>query len=414
MPTPLVEFKNVTKRFGNRTILDGIDLTIHEGEITTIIGKSGVGKSVFLKHIIGLLTPDAGEILFMGRPLASMNRKERQAMKQQCSYMFQHNALFDSLTVFENIALPLREKTSLHPQVIAGKVNAKMEQLELGEVGHKYPTQLSGGMQKRVALARALINDPKIVLFDEPTTGLDPIRKNAVLSMVAHYQQRFNFSAVLVSHDIPDVFYISDRIAIIDEARVLFQGSPLQLEQTSQPVIDEFIHSLENLKNDLTGLCTKKRIIDDFRQAQKKYAEQNIPFCILTMRMHGLATVTERIGAIATHHVIEKFARTWKTILERDVRVAPYDRRIAVGILPDITPQECEEIATTLAQAPRNGHNLYIAGFRNTDVTAILQMGCALGDPEESLDRSIARSTANLITVTAVSCSGTQYSNNTG
>lgn len=409
MPTPLVEFKNVTKRFGNKTILDGIDLTINEGEITTIIGKSGVGKSVFLKHIIGLLSPDEGEIVFMGRPLTSLNHKQRQEMKRECSYMFQHNALFDSLTVFENIALPLREKTTLHSREISGKVRAKMDQLELGEVGLKYPTQLSGGMQKRVALARALINDPKIVLFDEPTTGLDPIRKNAVLSMIAHYQQRFNFSAVLVSHDIPDVFYISDRVAIIDEAKILFQGSPLKLEQTRQPVIDEFIHSLELLKNDLSGLSTKNRLLEHFDQAQKKCAENNTPFCILTMRMHGLSAVTERIGAIAAHHVVGKFARTWQTILDRELCVASYDQRTAVGILPGLSTQECENIATTIVQGPRDGHNLFIEGFDQKDVTAMLQMGCTPGDPEESLDKHIARSTANQITVTAVSCSGRRY-----
>jgi phospholipid/cholesterol/gamma-HCH transport system ATP-binding protein len=409
MPTPLVEFRNVTKRFGTRTILDGIDLTINEGEITTIIGKSGVGKSVFLKHIIGLLSPDEGEIVFMGRPLATLKHRERQAMKRECSYMFQHNALFDSLTVFENIALPLREKTTLHPREIATRVRAKMDQLELGEVGQKYPTQLSGGMQKRVALARALINDPKTVLFDEPTTGLDPIRKNAVLSMIARYQQQFNFSAVLVSHDIPDVFYISDRVAIIDEAKILFQGSPLKLEQTRQPVIDEFIHSLELLKNDLSGLCTRNRLLDDFDQAQRSYAESGIPFCVLTMRMHGLAAVTERIGAIATHHVVEKFARTWQTILARELCVALYDQRTAVGVLPGVSANECEDIATTIAQAPRDGHNLFIEGFDQRDVTAMLQMGCTPGDLEDSLEKHIARSTANQITVTAVSCSGQRY-----
>ncbi len=261
MPTPLVVFNHVTKSFGKKTILDGIDLTIYEGEITAIIGKSGVGKSVFLKHIIGLLTPDDGEILFMGRSLAAMNRKEQQAMKQQCSYMFQNNALFDSMTIFENIALPLREKTRLSTQAITDKVHAKMEQLELGAVGHKYPTQLSGGMQKRVALARALVTEPKIVLFDEPTTGLDPLRKHAVLSMVAHYQQRFNFSAVLVSHDIPDVFYVADRVAIIDEGKVLFQGSPRELEQHKHPFIDAFIHSLERLQKDMADLGTKNQAL---------------------------------------------------------------------------------------------------------------------------------------------------------
>jgi len=206
MAAPLIQLKNVTKRFGDRTILDKVNISIHEGETTTIIGKSGVGKSVTLKHIIGLLEPDEGEILFGDRRLNQMSRRERKAIKRQFSYMFQNNALFDSMTVFENIALPLVEKSSFSKEEIERRVLLKIDQLELSEVIHKYPTQISGGMQKRVALARALIIQPKIVLFDEPTTGLDPIRKNAVLGMIAHYQKRFGFTAVVVSHDIPDIF----------------------------------------------------------------------------------------------------------------------------------------------------------------------------------------------------------------
>ena len=205
MAEPLIEFKNVTKTFGDNTVLRNVDLSIYEGQITTIIGKSGVGKSVFLKHIIGLLTPDSGEVLFRGKQVSKMSREEHREMKRQFSYMFQNNALFDSLNIYENIALPLEERTKMQPDEIRRKVYQMMNDLELSKENfEKYPSQLSGGMQKRVALARALITDPKIVLFDEPTTGLDPIRKNAVLSMITHYQSKFGFTAVLVSHDIPD------------------------------------------------------------------------------------------------------------------------------------------------------------------------------------------------------------------
>lgn len=195
MKTPLIEFKDVTKRFGSKTVLDRVNLQIYEGEVTTIIGLSGSGKSVMLKHIIGLLKPDEGAIYFRGRPLAVMNKKELAKSFASISYMFQGNALFDSMTVYDNIALPLRETTDLKKMAIDRKVMARVKQTELTEAIHKYPSELSGGMQKRAALARALITDPQIVLFDEPTTGQDPVRKNAILSMIAQYQKKLNFTA---------------------------------------------------------------------------------------------------------------------------------------------------------------------------------------------------------------------------
>jgi len=184
MDVPLIEFKEVTKRFGARTILDHVSLQIYEGQITTIIGLSGSGKSVLLKHIIGLLKPDEGTILFRGKPLNRMKKNEMEACLGQMSYMFQGNALFDSMTVYENVALHLRETTNLRNAEIVRRVMARIEQAELSGSTYKYPSQLSGGMQKRVAIARALINDPQIVLFDEPTTGLDPVRKNAILIII--------------------------------------------------------------------------------------------------------------------------------------------------------------------------------------------------------------------------------------
>jgi phospholipid/cholesterol/gamma-HCH transport system ATP-binding protein len=186
MNTPLIEFKDVTKRFGTKTILDRVNLQIYEGEVTTIIGLSGAGKSLILKHIIGLLKPDEGSILFRGKPLAEMKKSEIATSFAQMSYMFQDNALFDSMTVYENIALPLQETTNLKKVEIDRRVMARIEQTELSDAVNKFPAELSGGMQKRLALARALITDPRIVLFDEPTSGQDPVRKNAILSMIAH------------------------------------------------------------------------------------------------------------------------------------------------------------------------------------------------------------------------------------
>ena len=212
MKAPLIEFQQVSKRFNNHQVLDRVNLTIYEGEVTTVIGKSGSGKSVLLKHIIGLLMPDEGTILFRGKPIQKMSRSERDRTFSQISYMFQNNALFDSMTVFENIALPLRQTTHLSQVAIEERVRVRIEQMELTDAAQSYPSELSGGMQKRVALSRALVTDPKIVLFDEPTTGQDVIRRNAILSMIAQYQRKFGFTAVLISHDVPDVFFIFHKL----------------------------------------------------------------------------------------------------------------------------------------------------------------------------------------------------------
>lgn len=253
MREPIIQFKNVYKSFGENHVLRGTDLSIYKGEITTIIGKSGGGKSVLLKHIIGLLEQDSGTILFEGRPVSEMSKAERKALKRKCSYMFQGTALFDSLTIYENIALPLKETTSLSDADINSRVKDKMDQLDLHDIDEKFPSQLSGGMKKRVALARALITGPDIILFDEPTTGLDPVRKNAVHRMISEYQEKFGYTGVVISHDIPDIFNISQRIAMLNEGRILFEGSRVELETAKDPAIMEFIKGIETGKDENGG-----------------------------------------------------------------------------------------------------------------------------------------------------------------
>lgn len=258
METPLIEFKNVSKSFGDVTILNKANLKIYENQITTIIGKSGTGKSVLLKHIVGLLCADEGNILFRGSPIKGTKSCEWQKSRAEISYMFQNNALFDSMTVFDNVALPLKQTTNMSKVEIKRKVMAKIEQTELAEVAFKYPSELSGGMQKRAALARALVTEPKIVLFDEPTTGQDPIRKNVILSMIAHYKKKFGFTAILISHDIPDVFFISDRIVLLWEGKIAFEGSYGELMRLDHPMVHEFLHSLEGFRDELTGSLSKQ------------------------------------------------------------------------------------------------------------------------------------------------------------
>jgi phospholipid/cholesterol/gamma-HCH transport system ATP-binding protein len=245
MNGPLIRFREIRKSFDSHVVLDGINLSIEKGMVTAIIGRSGVGKSVLLKLVVGLLVPDGGEILYNGENLLNMHPADRKRLKRKFSYLFQSMALFDSMTVFENIALPLEEKTQMSKADIRTKVLAKMAQLELHDVTEKYPSQLSGGMRKRVALARALITDPEIILFDEPATGLDPVRKTTVHNMISRYQKEFGFTAIVVSHDIPDVFTISQKVAMLDQGKILFEGTHDQIRNSPDPIVQQFIQGAE-------------------------------------------------------------------------------------------------------------------------------------------------------------------------
>lgn len=245
MTEPYISFRNVSKAFGSLVVLDGLDLDIEEGSVTTIIGRSGIGKSVLLKHIVGLLDPDGGDILHRGVSLASMRAAQRREMRSELSYLFQNLALFDSMTVSENIGLPLSEKTKLSKAEIHERVMAKIALLDIGAVADKYPSQVSGGMAKRVGLARALITEPQTVLFDEPTTGLDPVRKKTVHDMIERYQQEFGFTAVIVSHDIPSVFSISQKVAMLDAGKIVFEGTPNEILACEMGTVREFVQSEE-------------------------------------------------------------------------------------------------------------------------------------------------------------------------
>ncbi len=303
MDTPLIEFKDVTKRFGSRTVLERVNLQIYEGQVTTIIGLSGAGKSVLLKHIIGLIQPDEGTIFFRGKPLTKMKRNEMEANLARMSYMFQDNALFDSMTVYENIGLPLRETTNLGEAEIGRRVMARIEQTELRDSAQKYPSELSGGMQKRAALARALVTDPRIVLFDEPTSGQDPVRKNAILSMIAQYQRKFGFTAILVSHEIPDVYFISNRILALYDRAIVFQGTPEELETFDHPFKDEVIHSLEGLQEELTGLYSKRQF-KVLYHAQLKQKTLGETYSVVIFTLEALDAIITNLGHEAAQEAI--------------------------------------------------------------------------------------------------------------
>jgi phospholipid/cholesterol/gamma-HCH transport system ATP-binding protein len=308
MKTPLIQLNDIHKTFDANNVLDGITLSIYQGEITTIIGKSGGGKSVLLKHIIGLLEPDSGQILFNGQPLSEMKRSERKTLKRKFSYMFQGNALFDSLTVCENVALPLKETTSLSDREIRRRAGEKMAHLDIQGIEDKYPSQLSGGMKKRVALARALMTDPEIILFDEPTTGLDPIRKNAVLGMISDYQKKFGFTGVVVSHEIPDIFYISQRIAMLNDGKILFEGSPDEIQRTAVPEIRNFIYGYEDGKGSPTDKRRQPYVERRFLQEMVRLQSHNIAFSLIIFTFENIDNIHEHAEHIAGQTVIENLA----------------------------------------------------------------------------------------------------------
>jgi len=305
MDTPIIEFKNVVKRFGDKTVLDGVNFTLNEGEITTIIGKSGTGKSVMLKHLVGLIKPDSGTLLYKGRDLAGLKGSERRNYMGQMSYMFQGNALFDSMTVFENVAFPLEQSTRLSKEEIHRRVMSKLERTDLVEMKHRYPSELSGGMQKRVAFSRALITEPAIVLFDEPTTGQDLIRRNAILSMIADYKTKFNFTAVIISHDIPDVLFISNRVLVLYEGKVIFQGSPSAFEAFEHPYVDEFVHSIESFQKQMPELYSKRNFKMRYKNALRlKPAESS--YVVAIFSIPDFKNLCNALGYRTGHSVVKE------------------------------------------------------------------------------------------------------------
>jgi phospholipid/cholesterol/gamma-HCH transport system ATP-binding protein len=378
MTVPLIEFQNVNKSFDHSPVLDGVNLRIFEGEVTSLIGKSGVGKSVALKHIIGLMIPDQGDILFYGKRLREMKRKEKKALKEQISFMFQNNALFDSLTVFQNVALPLTERRDWDKEDIDEQVNSKIEALELGEFSHKYPSQLSGGMQKRTALARALVTDPKIVLFDEPTTGLDPIRKDSVLSMIARYQHQFGFSALLVSHDIPDIFYISNRIAIIDQGKIIFEGPPLELEQCQHQTVLDFFNSLESLKNQSIGLLTRRNLEQRYLQKIEDFQGEHT-LSLLLLVVDDLERIKERTGHLTAEYIVGRVTAIARKQFDKESFAGRYSQDRVVIFIQDIQGDELESRFEQFTEKIKNESLLPDALAANRCVNISIHAGMCTG-----------------------------------
>jgi phospholipid/cholesterol/gamma-HCH transport system ATP-binding protein len=237
----VIQVENLCKSFGGQPVLKGVNLEVAKGEIMIIIGQSGGGKSVLLRHLLGLLRADAGRILVDGADITALRGRALDDVRRRYGVVFQGGALFDSMSVFDNVAFPLRERTSLSGAEIAARARSRLEQVGLATMGHKNPAEISGGMRKRVAIARALVTEPEIVFFDEPTTGLDPVLVGAIHRLILDLHAKLNFTAVMVSHEIPEIFQIAHKVAMLYDGRIVESGPAEKIQSSANPLIQQFI-----------------------------------------------------------------------------------------------------------------------------------------------------------------------------
>lgn len=238
---PLIEVRDVNKRYGTKVVHQGINLTVNRGEVLTLMGGSGSGKSVLLRSLIGLERPDRGEILIQGENICELSEDQLVPIRKRVAYVFQYGALFDSLTVKDNLAYPLREHTKLTPPQIHTKVLETLGKLGLQGSENLFPSDLSGGMQRRVGVARSIIMDPEVILYDEPTTGLDPFNTQQILKIMLQLKSH-GATTVLVTHDMPSIFAVSDRIAFLREGKIHALGTTEEIKNSDDKIVRGFIH----------------------------------------------------------------------------------------------------------------------------------------------------------------------------
>ena len=239
-PSAKISIKDLHKSFGANTILRGVTLDVVEGEVLCVIGKSGTGKSVVMKHLVGILSPDSGEIFVDGINFTDADAETRRLIVSKYGILFQGAALFDSMNVFENIAFGLRRKNMSEDEIVL-TVRDMLGQVGLGDIGNRHPSEISGGMQKRVGLARAIVMHPEIMLYDEPTTGVDPITAGSVDRLILEMRDKFGITSIVVTHDMKSALEIADRIAMIFEGEIIFTGTPDEVRASDIPVIQQFL-----------------------------------------------------------------------------------------------------------------------------------------------------------------------------
>jgi phospholipid/cholesterol/gamma-HCH transport system ATP-binding protein len=239
----MIRVVDLQKSFGGQQVLKGVNLELETGKITTIIGGSGSGKTVLLKHLNALLLPDRGNVWVDGTDILKLGQRALNEIRRKFGVLFQGAALLDSMTLYENVAFPLREKTRLKEPEIGKKVESSLAQVDLSGMGYKFPAEVSGGMKKRAGLARALVTEPEIILFDEPTTGLDPLLGKSIHQLIRKLHNEFKFTGVIVSHDIPEVFKISDRIAMLANGVIIAAGTTEEFIVSQDPLVRQFLQA---------------------------------------------------------------------------------------------------------------------------------------------------------------------------
>ena len=240
----MIDMINVCKHLSGKDVLKNLNLHIKKGETYVIIGRSGIGKSVTIKHMVGLMKPDSGRVIVDGVEVHKLGKKELQRFRLKFGFLFQSNALLNSLTVFENIALPLREHTKIGEEEIRERVRQKLALVGLEGTEDMMPEDLSGGMRKRVALARAIVMEPKIILYDEPTTGLDPITADAINHLIRDMQEKLGVTSVVVTHDMKSAYFVGDRIGLLHDGHIIQEGSPEQIRNSKDDRVQQFINGL--------------------------------------------------------------------------------------------------------------------------------------------------------------------------
>lgn len=237
----MIDIRDVYRSFNGNEVLKGINLELAEGEMFALIGRSGLGKSVLLKHIVGLMKPDKGNIFIDGQNIHAIRGGKLEQIRKKFGFLFQEGALFDSLTVYDNVAFPLRENTDLKEKQIREKVMQELGHMGMKNDAQKYPAELSGGMRKRASLARAMVLKPSIMLFDEPTTGLDPIIGQSIISYIESSHKRLGFTGIIVTHDVPRIFSVVQKIAMIHDGRIIVSGTYDEIKAKNDPCFEQFL-----------------------------------------------------------------------------------------------------------------------------------------------------------------------------
>ncbi len=237
----MIEFQDIHKRFGEREILQGVSLRVPEGTVQFIIGASGAGKSVLVKQLVGLIRPDSGRILLDGEEITHLSERDFYPIRKKCAMVFQHATLFDSMSLLENVALPLRKHRNMNDAEAAGHAQGMLELVQMGEMAHRMPADVGDGLRKRVAIARALTLEPRVMIFDEPTTALDPMAASHVDALIRRLAEEQGVTSIVVSHDLRSIFSIADRVAMIYQGRIRVDGTTDAIRHSEDPVVQQFI-----------------------------------------------------------------------------------------------------------------------------------------------------------------------------